>query len=58
MVVGDTDVLWTIDVDISGDEVEDFVGVGAVVVKVLLGWVVGVVDITVVQKFIHNSVMN
>ena len=67
VVVGDTDVLQSIDVDISGDEdtFEDVVitvvvVVVVVVVKVkelivLLGGVVGSVDVTAVQKVIHNS---
>ena len=60
VVVGDTDVLQSIDVDVSGDEdtFEDVVVV-VVVVVVMEELVVSLedaIDVTAVQKFIQNSV--
>ena len=61
VVVGDTDVLQSIDVDISGDEdtFEDVVIIIVVVVVVMEELVVSLedaIDVTAVQKFIQNSV--
>ena len=64
VVVGDTDVLQSIDVDISGDEdtFEDVVIIIVVVVVVvvvmeeLVVSLEDAIDVTAVQKFIQNSV--
>ena len=58
VVVGDTDVLQSIDVDVSGDEdtFEDVVVVVVVVMEELVVSLEDAIDVTAVQKFIQNSV--
>ena len=59
VVVGDTDVLQSIDVDISGDEdtSEDVIVVAVMVEELVMSLEDGI-DVTAVQKFVHNSVTN
>ena len=59
VVVGDTDVLQSIDVDISGDEdISEDVVVVVVMVEELVVSLEDGIDVTAVQKFVHNSVTN